>query len=169
MLEAENKENKTPLVQAVEKNDIVIVNLLITLGTNVNNPLFYNQRTPLMISIYNGFLDIASLLIEKGANKYTKDINGLNILHYAVDSNILQSVKFCLEILEDTDLKDNKGWTPLLRAGRFYNNCNYSVNTFFSALVNASQDIIQLLLARGANRDIKDNLGFDFQRHLSLR
>lgn len=70
-----------------------------------------------MISVYNGYLEIAALLIEKGANKDSKDINGLSVLHYAVDSNRAEAVKFCLEFIEDVDQEDNNGWTPLLRAG----------------------------------------------------
>lgn len=123
LLNVENKENKTPIIQAIEKNDVIIVNLLITLGANVNTPLFYNKRTPLMISVYNGYLDIASLLIEKGANKNSKDINGLSVLHYAVDSNRSDAVKFCLEFVQDINQRDNNGWTPLLRAGRCLYSC----------------------------------------------
>lgn len=71
-----------------------------------------------MISIYSGYLDIATLLIEKGANKYAQDINGLNIIHYAVDSDQILNVRFCLDVIQEVDQKDNNGWTPLLRAGK---------------------------------------------------
>lgn len=116
-METENKENKTPLVQAIEAGDIQTLQLLINLGANVNTPLFFNKRTPLMVAVYTGKLQMASILIDKGADVTATDINGLNVLHYAVDSNSLENVTFALNLGLDINYKDNKKWTPLLRAG----------------------------------------------------
>lgn len=69
-----------------------------------------------MVAVYNNRLAIASLLIDKGANVDNADINGLNILHFAVDSGCIDNVKFALKFVE-INCKDNMGWTPLLRAG----------------------------------------------------
>ncbi|XP_018572987.1 uncharacterized protein LOC108912277 [Anoplophora glabripennis] len=117
LLETENKENKTPLVQAIESGDIQILQLLINLGASTNTPLFFNKRTPLMVAVYNGKLQMASILVDKGADVTATDINGLNVLHYAVDSGTLENVKFALNLGLDVNCKDNKKWTPLLRAG----------------------------------------------------
>lgn len=122
-MEVENKDNKTPIIQAIEKNDIVILSLLITLGANVNTPLLYNKRTPLMIAVYSGHLESAAVLIEKGACKDAKDINGMNFLHYAVDSDRTEAVKFCLDFMEDVNQADSNGWTPLLRSGKRFSSC----------------------------------------------
>lgn len=116
-METENKENKTPLVQAIEAGDSQILQLLINLGANVNTPLSFNKRTPLMVAIYSGKLQMASILVDKGADVTATDINGLTALHYAVDSGILDNVKFALNLGLDVNCKDNKKWTPLLRAG----------------------------------------------------
>lgn len=143
------------------------------MGANINTPLFYNKRTPLMISVYNGYLEIASLLLEKGANKDSKDINGMGVLHYAVDSNRVEAVKFCLEFIEDVDQRDNNGWTPLLRAGTCLKSCLSwaqlgNLFEYISAIVNATTDISNLLIDKGADPEAKDKLGFNFYKHLSL-
>lgn len=93
--------------------------LLITLGANVNTSLLYNKRTPLMFAIIKGHLQIASILIDKGADIQAKDVNGLNSLHYAVDSNDLKNLTFCIQHFSNLDCQDNNGWTPLIRAGLY--------------------------------------------------
>nr|XP_023011651.1 fibronectin type 3 and ankyrin repeat domains 1 protein [Leptinotarsa decemlineata] len=129
-----------------------MLQLLISLGSNVNRPLFFNKRTPLMVAVYEGKLQIASLLIDKGADEKLTDINGLNVLHYAADSNKEESVKFCLRILKDLDCQDNNGWTALMRA----------------AILEASEEIINLLLEKGADTNLKDKNGLDFNDHRKL-
>jgi hypothetical protein len=108
---------KTPLVQAIDKNDPALVNLLITLGANVNTASHYTRRTPLMAAVALGHLSVASLLMDKGCSVNATDINGLNVLHYAVDSNNLDSVEFVLKQGLHVDAQDSSGWTPLMRAG----------------------------------------------------
>ncbi|KAJ8960035.1 hypothetical protein NQ318_009472, partial [Aromia moschata] len=152
LLEAENKENKSPLIQAIEGGDIQIVQLLIILGANVNNPMYYNKRTPLMSAIYRNQLHIAGILIDKGADVYAVDINGLNILHHAVDSNNIDNVKFALGTGIDINSRDNHGLTPLLRA----------------VISNASDEIISLLLENGADKNLKDKNGLDFDKHRAI-
>lgn len=117
LLEVENKDFKTPLIQAVEKKDLSLVTLLITLGANVNNPSSYTKRSPLMVAVSSEALNIAAFLVDKGCNTKAQDVNGLNILHYAVDSNNIESVKFCLQQDIDVNKTDRNGWTPLHRSG----------------------------------------------------
>ncbi|XP_063907642.1 fibronectin type 3 and ankyrin repeat domains 1 protein isoform X2 [Zophobas morio] len=133
LLEVENKEMKTPLRLAVEKNDVQMMSLL-------------------MSAVSLGHLAVANFLVDKGCNVNTTDINGLNILHYAVDSDNIESVKFALKHCGCVDSKDSNGWTPLLRA----------------AILNCSNDIINLLLENGASKTVKDKNGFDFEKHKKL-
>lgn len=90
---------------------------MITLGANVNTASHYTRRTPLMAAVALGHLSVASLLIDKGCSVNATDINGLNVLHYAVDSNNLDSVEFVLKQGLHVDAQDSSGWTPLMRAG----------------------------------------------------
>lgn len=102
-------------MQAIDNNDLGMVTFLLKLGAKVNTITMYTKRTPLMLAIFQGKLEIAQLLCDKGARLDLKDVNGLNILHYAVDSNLLQSVEFALKLSINVDEKDNNGWTPLMR------------------------------------------------------
>lgn len=94
-----------------------MANVLISLGANVNSPLISNKRTPLMAALFYGNLQIAAILLDKGADSSLTDCNGLSATHHAVDSGRLESVEFAIEREFDINLPDNKGWTPLLRAG----------------------------------------------------
>ena len=66
LLNAENKEGQTPIIQAIIIKDLQVLQLLVTLGANVNVPLLNTNRTPLMIAVYTGYLQAASFLIDKG-------------------------------------------------------------------------------------------------------
>lgn len=115
LLEAHDGEGKTPLMRAVENGDLVMVAFLINMGADVNTSTLHTKRTPLMLAVYQGRLEVARLLCDKDARVDLRDVNNLNILHYAVDKNSLPNVNFALEHVADVDLKDNSGWTPLMR------------------------------------------------------
>ncbi|XP_066157126.1 fibronectin type 3 and ankyrin repeat domains 1 protein [Euwallacea fornicatus] len=152
LLNAENKEHKTPIFQAIEAKDLQVLHLLITLGANVNKPLLHSLRTPLMFAIYKGELPAASLLLDKGARTSDTDINGLNIVHYAVDSNNLMNLEFALECHLDINTRDFNGWTPLARA----------------VILNCSEEITEYLLAHGADTHLNDKMGFDYRKHVDI-
>lgn len=105
-------------MQAIENDNLAVVAFLINMGANVNTATLYTIRTPLMLAIFKGKLQIAQLLCDKGAKVDLKDINGLNVLHYAVDSNLLSSVQFALKLISNVDEKDCSGLTPLMRGSR---------------------------------------------------
>ncbi|KAH1000388.1 hypothetical protein HUJ04_000299 [Dendroctonus ponderosae] len=66
LLNVPNKEHKTPIVQALEAGDLGVVQLLVTLGADVNQPQLFSGRTPLMVALYRGALPVAQFLIDKG-------------------------------------------------------------------------------------------------------
>lgn len=136
LLETENKDHKTPLIQAIEQDNSVVVHLLINLGANVNNRLKFTQRTPLMIAIYRSRLEIASYLIDKGAHISAVDVNGLNILHFAVESNVLDNVIYVINLGIDVNSKDRHGWTVLKRSGPFLSNSCEIVTIFLCFQLN---------------------------------
>ncbi|KAL1490681.1 hypothetical protein ABEB36_013336 [Hypothenemus hampei] len=123
-----------------------------------------------MFAVYKGVLQAASFLLEKGlsgmfALKYitkvtidlgaevsSRDINGLNIIHYAVDSNILENVQFSVNTNLAIDEQDNNGWTPLMRA----------------LMLQCKPEILEYLLLNGASTEIRDKNGFDFKKHLKI-
>ncbi|CAH0554461.1 unnamed protein product [Brassicogethes aeneus] len=152
LLETENKELRTPLVQAIDNNDFQMVQCLHNLGVNVNNHISLAQRTPLMISVYLGYLDIAQFLISKGANVNDVDINGSNIIHYAVDSNNKINVEFAIKSGAHINCQTSKGWTPLIRA----------------ANLKCSSDIHKILMDNGCDTTIKSKSGMDYKKYLTL-
>ncbi|ERL90802.1 hypothetical protein D910_08148 [Dendroctonus ponderosae] len=66
LLNVPNKEHKTPIVQALEAGDLGVVQLLVTLGADVNQPQLFSGRTPLMVALYRGALPVAQFLVDKG-------------------------------------------------------------------------------------------------------
>lgn len=120
LLETENKEGKTPLIQAIESGNLQMVTFLLNLGANANTATLITKRTPLMVALFNNNIQISNLLIDKGANLSARDCNCLTGLHHAVDSGIYENVELCLNHEFDVNARDNQGWTPLLRAGIKY-------------------------------------------------
>ncbi|KAK9890710.1 hypothetical protein WA026_012059 [Henosepilachna vigintioctopunctata] len=118
LLEIENKKCNTPLVHAILDNDLKMVNLLLHLGSDINKPLTYSNKTPLMVAISHGFFELVKFLVNKGAYLNDKDINGLGILHIAVDSGNYEIVQYFVELGLDVNAMDRHGLTPLLRAGK---------------------------------------------------
>lgn len=86
-----NPENKfdnmyaTPLVVAISKGDLVVVKKFIEYGIDVNEMI--NGKTPLMYAARYNELEIAKVLIEKGAKTDIKDANNLKAIDYAKISN----------------------------------------------------------------------------------
>lgn len=148
LLETHNDEDKTPLMQAIENNELAFVVFLINIGANVNRVAMYTGRSPLMIAVFRGKIDVAQLLVDKGAKVDAVDVNGLNILHHAVDSNLLSSVEFALRHVP-VNIKDSKGWTALMRA----------------IMIKCDIRLIKSLLQEGANWDDKDKNGFSCEDH----
>lgn len=157
--------NFTPLHVACDRCNPDIVKLLLSYNSNVNSRDMY-KRTPLNILCKNSFteiakkIEIAKLLLEKGANIDNQDDEGLTPLFGACtsDKNI-DLIKFLLEKGANVNVRDKKiGQTPLFLACRR--------RDFKTA---------KLLLDYGADVNIKDFSGttvleiiYNFQDHNNL-
>ncbi|KAK5739906.1 hypothetical protein LTR17_005002 [Elasticomyces elasticus] len=76
-------------------------------------------RTALSLAAEHGHLDIAELLIEKGARPELPALNGWTALHYAAAHGHSEFVETLLECaVVDVDCKDSGGYTPLAVAIR---------------------------------------------------
>ena len=84
------------LHEAVSQNQIQEVRRLINEGFDVNEEALSSEGTPLHIAAYNGYETIAKILISKGADINSQNINGLTPLHLATQKNYLNVVKLLL-------------------------------------------------------------------------
>src|SRR4030042_6269818 len=106
------------LFAAVEKNDIPKVRFLLPLGADVNAKDPYASMTPLMMAAYDGYTEIAKLLIEKGAEVNAKGGGDMDMtpLIYAASQDRLDMVKLLIENGANVNVKTKYGWTPLFFA-----------------------------------------------------
>jgi ankyrin repeat protein len=114
--------------------------LIDVAGLDVNSRDDFG-RTPLIMTTKEDRIDVAKLLIEKGAQKI-KDNYGKNPLHFCSIYNAKNVASLLVELGEDVNEKDFVGKTPL----------HY-------AAVSNSSDVAEILLKAGANPLEKDKTG----------
>ncbi|MEO8275112.1 MAG: ankyrin repeat domain-containing protein [Thermoanaerobaculia bacterium] len=87
------------LAVAIEKDDLARVRELLDGGTSADSPIDYgdNSESPLMKAARSGTVDIARLLIERGANVNWKDKESATVLESAVSSGDAGMVKLLLD------------------------------------------------------------------------
>jgi ankyrin repeat protein len=128
------------LFAAIEKNDIQKVRYLIPIGADVNAKDPYASMTPLMMAAYDGYTEIAKLLIEKGAEVNAK--GGIDIdmtpLIYAASQDRVDTLKLLIDNGANVNVKTKYGWTPL-----------------FFAASRGKVDIAKLLIDKGADVNAK--------------
>lgn len=123
---------------------------------NISNDIGY---TPLMSAVRSYRTQVASYLIENGANVNSISEDQLTVLHHAVgeDASDKEAQAFCVNLLlkagAKIDAKSNIGQTPLMWAAWF--NCDNSIDIFleFNADVmikdNKEQTAIDIANNRG--------------------
>ena len=106
-------------------------------------------RTPLHLAVEQNFMPMIRLLIEKSANLTAQNSDGWMAIHTAAFSDFLPIVRLLLDAGVDVDVKDrDENETALHKA---------------AALGHTS--IICLLLKRGADVCLVNNLGRDVLQH----
>ncbi len=82
----------TPLCNAIVKGDLATVKKFVEYGADVNETS--NGTTPLMYAARFNKVEIIKFLLEKGANKKTKDESGFTALQYAENSKSIEALEF---------------------------------------------------------------------------
>jgi len=131
-------EQRSPLEDAVVRNDIERVIKLLEEGADVNKP-GANGATPILLSAFQNNMPMVEFLIQHDADVNTTNNKGDTPLHGAAfGSRVL--VKTLLDAGANVNRKNKDGETPLDWA--FVTGCN--------------QDNAKVLLKAGANADHYD-------------
>jgi ankyrin repeat protein len=128
------------LFAAIEKNDIQKVKVSILMGADVNVRDPYVSMSPLMMAAYNGYTEIAKILIEKGAEVNAKGGADMDTtpLIFAANQDLIDMVKLLIDKGANVNVKTVYGWTPVL-----------------FAVSRERIDILKLLIEKGADVNVK--------------
>ena len=154
-LNIKDANSETGIIIATDRNDIAMVNLFLEHGADVNIASNKIDNTPIMIASVKGYTDIVELLIEK-SNPDMTILNGYGgtALIPACERGHVDVVKL---LLEKTNVKvdhiNKLGWTAMLEA------------IVLSNGGKSQQEIVRLLLAKGANKNIADKNGITPLEH----
>jgi hypothetical protein len=88
---------KLPLVAAINRNDIQLVNYLISIGATINPGEGYLGVTPLGAAIGKGNIALADKLIKLGAD-IKNGQSDISLIKHALESNRVETIKFVLDV-----------------------------------------------------------------------
>lgn len=144
----EQNEGRAALHAASENNREDVVRFLLEKGANVNIQDSAGN-TPLLYASRYGHEGIARILIDAGANVNQRNVEGRIPLHDACwNGYSRQLVKLLLDKGSNVNAKDMNGWSPLhMASGRDHD------------------DIVRVLLKRGADRDAQTKIGKSGLQH----
>ena len=107
-----------------------------------------NGETPLMLAALRGELEWARRLLERGAKVHR---NGWSPLHYAATGNEPKIVALLLDRGAPINARSPNGSTPLMMAARY-----------------GAEGSVDLLLARGADKQLRNDLDLDARAFAKL-
>ncbi|KAJ3019819.1 UNVERIFIED_CONTAM: hypothetical protein HDU68_010490 [Siphonaria sp. JEL0065] len=111
-----NYYQRNPLHLAVDNDCLDTVRLLISRGSSLNLVDNVGRWTPLLMACGGGFKQVASLLLEKGANVDALDKCGKSALHLAAEKGCKEIVRELLQYSANVNSRSSIGWTPILSA-----------------------------------------------------
>ena len=160
---------KEALIQSAELGQAKMTKLLLENSADINATLdhelyefpldsrpnitpFY-KRTPLHVSILVGHYSLVRILLEAGADVACTDGTGMTGLHIAVDFLRGGIIRLLLEFSADVNGTDHRLQTPLHHAARA--GSDRSLGQY--GTYGSSEEVTHLLLAFGADPNLKDN------------
>ncbi|KIW22450.1 uncharacterized protein PV07_12334 [Cladophialophora immunda] len=152
---------KKGLLRAIaEHGDDLLLEFLCS-STKVNIEWTDNVSRALISAAKRGLKALTRLLLEKGADKESKDNGGQTPLSLAARQGHKEVVRLLLETGAERESKNNGGWTPLLLAARQGHEEDNGGQTPLSlAARQGHKEVVRLLLETGAERESKNNGGW---------
>lgn len=145
-LEQRDDRGRTPLLAATAGNHLEVVRLLIGRGADVNAQ--DDQRdSAFLLAGASGFTEIVRAALAAGADLKSVNRYGGTALIPACHYGHVETVRLLLTTPIDVDHVNNLGWTALLEA------------VILGDGGPAHAQIVQMLLARGANANLADRQG----------
>jgi ankyrin repeat protein len=134
--------NGRELFNACTSGDLANVTELLDQGVDVNWTYTPFRRTALILACKNGHVEIAKLLLNRGAEINTQDIVGCTALMAASTSGHVAIIQCLLGKAAKVNIQDGNGWTALIWAANYF-----------------QTECALLLLKKGADVSIKDKFG----------
>lgn len=180
------------LLDAASENDLVTAKKIVQDPDYDLNEMNDQGETPLLIATHRNYVEMATLLIEHGADINVQDHISDSPYLYAGAQGRTEILKFMLEHARPDYSKTNRyggnALIPAAEKGHLENvrlllehgeeNVNH-INKFgYTALIEAValtdgskvyQDIVSLLLKYGADTSIRDNAGFNAREYAAQR
>jgi ankyrin repeat protein len=174
---AYSEDGITPLLYAIDMNNMDMVQLLLENDANPNIKSKTNKQDyPLLLATELGYLKIVELLLQYNVNVDNCNANGLTALHFASFFNDSLLIEKLVARSNATEPLTRKGETPLIYAA--FNGSEYALKILldagaspgipdqegFTPLIIASQNghynFVYTLLSAGAEINARDHHGF---------
>lgn len=121
----------------------------IKAGNNINAFDPERRLTPLHMAAYNGHVEVIKLLLEHGATLDARDFEGKTPLLHASTGPYSEALKVLIEAGADVNAAEaTEAFTPLMMAAGL-----------------GQTEVVKILLAHKANRDLLDNDGDSALKH----
>ena len=131
------------IVKAAMEHDTAKAIALLAGGADVNARGKYSGWTPLMLAARKGDIELLNFLLANGADVNAKsDVQNRTPLMEAVRNRKIQAVQALLAANPDLDAVDWEGYTVLMFAA-----------------VSGQRDVVDVLLAHGADVNLKNKVG----------
>lgn len=168
-------EGRNLLHAAVEGGNVLIVETVLSKNIDINSK-DDNGHTSLMIAAFQNKLEVVKYLLSKGADPLLKTKLGRNVLLIASQYGSIAVLEQLLSVV-DINSRDDEGNTPLMVAAACANvqAVNYLLEKDADVLLTGQSGwsllhfashggnvaIIETILSKGLDIDIKDNYGQD--------
>ena len=121
----------------LEKIEVMLESGLVDVNAKDNR-----GWSPLHWASANNAIEVAKLLIERGADVDAKNVDGWTPLHWASARNYIELAELLIKAGADVNSENNDGQTPLHWASW-----------------NSHIEIVKFLIEKGADVEAKDNRG----------